>query len=102
MLSWSSQARGFFSGRFSVEQPDECGVLHAWFTDENYERLKRARTLAQKKGVSANAIALAYVLQQSFAPMAAVGTRTIDELRDSFAALSCDLSADDLAWLNLE
>jgi hypothetical protein len=34
--------------------------------------------------------------------MAAIGTRTIDELRDSFAAVTCDLSADELAWLNME
>jgi aryl-alcohol dehydrogenase-like predicted oxidoreductase len=100
MLSWSAQARGFFTGRFSEEQPDELGVLKAWLTDENYERLNRAKELAQKKGVSANTIALAYVLSQSFAPMAAIGSRTIEELRDSFAAAQCHLSNDDLDWLN--
>jgi 1-deoxyxylulose-5-phosphate synthase len=102
ILSWSSQARGFFTGRFSVEQPDELGVLNAWFTDENYERLNRAKVLAQKKGVSPNTIALAYVLSQSFAPMATIGCRTIEELRNSFTAAKCDLSDDELSWLNLE
>jgi aryl-alcohol dehydrogenase-like predicted oxidoreductase len=102
MLSWSSQARGFFTGRFSVEQPDELGVLNAWFTDENYERLNRAKVLAQRKGVSPNTIALAYVLSQSFAPMAAIGSRTIEELRDSFTAATCKLSGEELSWLKLE
>lgn len=101
MLSWSSQARGFFTGRFSAEQPDELGVLHAWLTEDNHERLNRAKTLAQKKGVSPNTIALAYVLAQSFAPMAVIGSRTIEELRDSFAAAKCDLIESELSWLNL-
>jgi aryl-alcohol dehydrogenase-like predicted oxidoreductase len=101
MLSWSSQARGFFTGRFSPEQLDELCVLPAWFAQENFERLNRARELAKKKGVSANAIALAYVLSQSFTPLAAIGCRTIEELGDSFSAVTCDLSDEELHWLKL-
>jgi 1-deoxyxylulose-5-phosphate synthase len=101
MLSWSAQARGFFTGRFSVESPDELGVGNAWYTEANYERLNRAKVLALKKGVSPSTIALAYVLLQGFAPMATIGCRTIEELRDSFTAVNCDLSDDDLNWLNL-
>jgi aryl-alcohol dehydrogenase-like predicted oxidoreductase len=102
MLSWSAQARGFFTGRFSPEQLDELGVLPAWFAEENFERLNRARELAKMKGVSANAVALAYVLSQSFAPLAAIGCRSVEELADSFSTMKCKLSDEELLWLNLE
>ena len=99
VIAWSSLARGFFTGRYSPTNPDEDGVVEAWFTNDNFARLARAQELSQRKKVSTPAIALAYVLAQRFRPFAAVGSRNLDELRDSFSALSCHLTADEIAWL---
>ncbi len=55
LLSWSSQARGFFTGRY-VHLPENRPVdpfiakmIETYRSDENIERLARARTLADEK-----------------------------------------------------
>ena len=76
LLSWSSQARGFFTGRFSPENRDNADLVRVFYSDENWTRLQRAQQLAQEKGVSAIQIALAYVLSQPFPACALIGPRT--------------------------
>ncbi len=99
VIAWSSLARGFFTGLYSPEHPDADGVVEAWFTKDNFARLKRAQDLAKQKGTTPTAIALAYVLSQQFKPFAAVGSRTIEELRDSFSAFKIELTEKELHWL---
>ena len=57
LLSWSSQAQGFFG-------PTQFPA--SWLSDDNHERRERARTLAKEKGIEPTTIALAYVLAQPF------------------------------------
>ena len=52
--------------------------------------------------MTANAIALAYVLCQPFPTFALIGPHSIAELRTSAEALKVTLSPDDLRWLNLD
>ncbi len=42
LLSWSSQAGGFLSGRFAREDRSNADMLRVWYSDENFERLGRA------------------------------------------------------------
>lgn len=102
LIAWSSQARGFFARAISSNELDKGDALAAWLNAKNFERLKRAKVLAKKTGHSANAVALSYVLAHNFKNFAAIGPATIDELHDSFSALSCDLTDDEVGWLNLE
>jgi len=105
LFAWSSQATGFFSGRYTREDANRSGIgpiVSTWFNDGNFERLERARKLAAQKGVTSNQIALAYVLCQPFPTYALIGPQTIDELADSLRALDIELTPQEMRWLNLE
>ncbi len=102
-VAWSSQARGFFvDGRAAPNKLDDEQMVHAWYSDDNFERLNRARQLAKQKGVSTINIALAYVLQQPFPQFAVIGPHNLAELRTTMPALDVELSVKELVWLNLE
>lgn len=53
LLSWSSQARGFFTCRFSPEIRDHADLVRVFYSDDNWERLERAKRLAETKNVTA-------------------------------------------------
>ncbi|MCR2806451.1 aldo/keto reductase [Paenibacillus soyae] len=101
LLSWSSQARGFFTGRFTPEVRDNADLVRVFYSDDNWERLARAKQLAEEKGVTAIQIALAYVLGQPFPTCALIGAQSQAEL------LSCDegsrirLTREEMDWLDL-
>jgi len=101
LMPWSSQAQGFFVRADPADRSDP-GLVRCWYADDNFERLRRARKLAEKKGVRPVNIALAYVLAQPFPTFPLIGPRTIDETRVALDALAVDLTPDELAWLNLE
>lgn len=110
LFTWSSIASGFFSGRVNRENYDgmvEQGLLdestvRAYCTDENFERLDRVEQLAEEKERSIPQVALAYVLGQPLNIYALVGARNGDEISANLQALQTELSADEMAWLNLE
>ena len=110
LFTWSSIANGFFSGRVNRENYDglvEQGLfdesaVRAYCTDENFERLDRVGQLAEEKELSIPQVALAYVLGQPLNTYALVGARNGDEIRANLQALQTELSADEMAWLNLE
>jgi aryl-alcohol dehydrogenase-like predicted oxidoreductase len=101
-LSWSSQAGGFFTGRFSPEIKEDKDMVRVYYSDLNWERYNRAQKLASKKGCNPIQIALAYVLNQKFPTAGIIGPRTVDELRSSYQALQIKLSQDEVSWLHLE
>ena len=117
LLPWSSQARGFFTpwaasvieasskagsgaGLTSVE-PTADELRRTWFSEDNFERRRRAQRLADERGVDLIQIALAYVVRQPFACYPLIGPRQLSETRSSFTALDIELSASELAWLDL-
>ncbi|WP_315371359.1 aldo/keto reductase [Paenibacillus xylanexedens] len=101
LLSWSSQARGFFTGRFTPEVRDNEDLVRVFYSDDNWERLHRAEQLANSKKTTPIQIALAYVLNQTFPTCALIGAQNQAEL------LSCDegsritLTPAEIAWLDL-
>ncbi|MEN0101921.1 MAG: aldo/keto reductase [Curtobacterium sp.] len=101
LLPWSSQARGFFTGRATPEDTSDAELVRCYYSDENFERLRRARELGEQFGVPATAIALAYVLNQPFPTFPLFGPRTIAEARSSMTGLSVDLTPEQVAWLDL-
>ncbi|WP_141504989.1 aldo/keto reductase [Paenibacillus luteus] len=101
LLSWSSQARGFFTGRFTPEVRDNADLVRVFYSDDNWERLERAKQLAEKKGVSAIQIALAYVLNQPFPTCALIGAQTAEELHSCDAGSLIQLTKEEMDWLDL-
>lgn len=105
VFAWSSQATGFFSGRFKPGGEKKLPASHparVWFNEGNFRRLERARELARKKGVTATRIALAYVLCQPLDIYSLIGPCTLEESRDSLQAPGLSLSSAELRWLDLE
>ncbi|MGE0622188.1 MAG: aldo/keto reductase [Pseudomonadales bacterium] len=115
LMPWSSQARGFFTpwaetvmaatGRenpaITAVQPTMAELAGTWFSEENFERRRRAAELAESRGVSLIQIALAWVVNQPFPCFPLIGPRQIAETRSSLAALDIELSPAELAWLDL-
>lgn len=128
LISWSSQARGFYAGRYSREMRDHPERLltsndvtrrdNAWgvsetaftrkmlklyCTDENLERLARAEALGDRKGgYAAVEVALAWLLHKPFPLVPVVGPRTAGELSSCLRGASLVLSEKEIRWLNLE
>jgi aryl-alcohol dehydrogenase-like predicted oxidoreductase len=102
-FSWSSQARGYFlAAELRDRLPEDTRPETCFGSEANAERRKRAEELATKHGVTANNIAMAWVLAQSFKSFALVGPRTRDEIDSTLPACGVQLSATEIAWLNLE
>ena len=102
LFAWSSQAMGFFTGRYHPDDRSNDIVARTWYSDGNWQRYERAQELGQRKGVDATQIAVAYVLAQPFPTFALVGPHTIEETRTTALGLSVSLTPEEVAWLNLE
>ncbi len=101
VISWSSQSGGFFTDRYSPEIVSDADMVRVQYNSDNWERKRRAAVLAQKYGVTANHIALAYVLNQDFPVAAVIGPHQTSELYDSAKALPITLTSEECDWLNL-
>jgi len=101
LFSWSSQARGFFTGRFSPAMQDssdafERRMAQVYCTPENLERRRRAEDLGERKGgYTATEVALAWVLHRPHTTVPVVGPRTPDEMDSCARALSLELSEEE-------
>jgi aryl-alcohol dehydrogenase-like predicted oxidoreductase len=103
LFPWSSQARGFFvDGRADPSDLADPELVRCFYSEDNFERLSRARQQAEKHGVSTISVALAYVLRQPSPTFPIIGPVTVEEAETSMSALGVELSADDVRWLNLE
>ncbi|UJF31909.1 aldo/keto reductase [Paenibacillus hexagrammi] len=102
LLSWSAQARGFFTGRYTPEIRDNADLVRVFYSDDNWQRLRRAEQLAHEKGVSTIQIALAYVLNQPFPACALIGPRNGQEMRSCHEGAQLKLTSQEIAWLDLE
>ena len=103
-VPYSPLGRGFLSGRIrSIEEFDEDDFRRSSprFQGENFAKnldvVDRVAELAQRKGVSASQLALAWVLAQGADVVPIPGTRRIGNLEENVAAADLELSADDLA-----
>ena len=101
LFSWSSQARGFFTDRAGPGIPTTPDMEAAFYSEDNFERRRRAFKLAREKGVEPVTIALAYVLAQKMPTCALIGPRTVAEFRSSMAVFNVVLTEQELAWLDL-
>ncbi|HEU4945584.1 MAG TPA: aldo/keto reductase [Kribbella sp.] len=99
LFPWSSQARGFFTGRAQPEDQSDEELVRCFYSDGNFERLRRARELADKYEVEPTAIALAWLLHQPYPVFPLIGPRQISETRTSLPGLGVSLTDEEVAWL---
>ena len=107
LFTWSSIANGFFSGRLTranfeeVKDQFDSSSIRAYCTEPNFQRLDRAQTLAQDKGLTVPQIALAYVMNQPLNIYALVGARTGEECQADLQTLEIELTQQEMDWLDL-
>ncbi|TVX98689.1 aldo/keto reductase [Cohnella terricola] len=102
LFAWSAQAGGFFSGNFAPDKLDDPEMVRVYYSDENWERYRRAVKLAEEKGVTPIQIALSYVLYQPFPTCAIIGPRNPEEFESSIQAMNLVLTAEEVEWLDLK
>jgi predicted dehydrogenase/aryl-alcohol dehydrogenase-like predicted oxidoreductase len=102
LMPWSSQARGFFTGRAHPDDLSDPELVRCWYSEDNFRRLERVNFMAKERGLLPINIALAYVLSQPFPTFPLIGPRALSETRTSFPGLSVTLTPEELRWLNLE
>jgi len=103
MVPYSSQANGYFGaenaawarGGFAGEAPR----APKFDSPANRRRLLRAIGLAEARGVTANQIALAYLLSQPFPIYPIIGTTNAEHLRDAMGARDLRLTEEERASL---
>jgi aryl-alcohol dehydrogenase-like predicted oxidoreductase len=108
VLSYSSLARGFFSGRLSRDNYEEMkpvlggACVKAYCCEENFQRLDRAAQLAQQIGLTIPQAALAFSLSSPMNVFPLVGAASEAEFQENMKALDYKLTAQERAWLDLE
>ncbi len=102
LFPWSAQASGFFTGRYAPEPRPGGDIERVYYNEPNWERLRRACAVGERHGVSANNIALAWVLGLPLPVFPLFGPRTVAELHESLKALDVRLSPQERSYLNLE
>ena len=103
VLAYSAQACGFFGeanvawarGGFAGPIPKRP----AYDSPQNRRRLLNAIAMADARGVSANQIALAYLLNQPFPVFPIIGTSKPERVHEAFAATTIVLSEEELRTL---
>jgi aryl-alcohol dehydrogenase-like predicted oxidoreductase len=100
--AYSSQANGFFARTWTWPNPDLSGrnaKVKQFATETNIRRALRVSARAAARGVSANQLALAWLLNQAHPTLAVIGGKTVAQVSDSLGALSIRLSTSELADL---
>ncbi len=109
LLAWSALARAYFvEGSAGTAQATAFGTdaravdvaaTAAFDSSANRERRERARLLGRELGLTANQVALAWVLNQPFPTRAVIGVRTIPELEEAAAGADVRLTLEQVRWL---
>ena len=103
IFSWTSQAQGFFSDRADPDDPEARRRFGRYDHPDNWERRRRVRDLARRRGCTPTQLALAWVLRQDgLNVFAIIGPGNVEHLREAVGALDVRLEADERAWVNLE
>ena len=107
-VAYSPLGRGFLTGRFrtegDVDDAKDYRSRHPRFQGENFRRnraiVERVEAIAVEKGVTAGQLALAWVLHQGGDIVPIPGTKHVEYLEQNVAAVSVELTGEDLARLH--
>lgn len=98
LYPWASQGRGCHA----LADPEELRtgpLAESWYSENNLARVQRTRWLAEQRGISATALALAWTSSQPFTVSPLIGPRQVSEVDDSMAAVEVKLPDHERDWL---
>ncbi|WP_168735736.1 aldo/keto reductase [Cohnella fermenti] len=103
VFAFSSQASGFFGGKYGRGLAPEGGraghVQEMYANEASYDRLERVLALSNRLGTRASQTALAYVLSHPFPAFALIGANKLEHLEDSCKAGDLVLTPEQLRYL---
>ena len=113
LLPWSPLAGGWLSGKYERDVPPTGATrlgenpergMEAWQARNDDERTWKTLTvvkeIAERHGVSASQVALAWLTAQPAVTSVIIGARTVEQLRDNMGAASLHLSDEQLQELS--
>lgn len=98
VLSFSSQAKGFFA-RGASGAPQNAKATDRFDCPLNRGRLARVIELARQKQVSVTAVVLAYITSAPFPAAALIGCKSPEQVADSLAFCDFTLTQEERAYL---
>jgi len=105
LMVWSPLAGGFLSGKYSGGETTDGRRTSFKFPPVEPQRgdavIAAMRPIAEAHGVSVARIALAWLLHQPVVTSVIVGAKRTEQLTDNLAATEIDLSAEELASLDV-
>jgi len=105
LMVWSPLAGGFLSGKYSGGETTDGRRTSFEFPPVEPQRgdavIAAMRPIAEAHGVSVARIALAWLLHQPVVTSVIVGAKRTEQLTDNLAATEIDLSAEELASLDV-
>jgi 1-deoxyxylulose-5-phosphate synthase len=99
LLAWSALSAGYVRHAANPEDPVDDPIAQTYDAPANYERMRRAKELARRKGFTLLQVALAYVLIQPFPVLAAIGPTTLKHLDELLGSLQVMLDDPEIAYL---
>jgi aryl-alcohol dehydrogenase-like predicted oxidoreductase len=107
VFAYSSLGRGFLSGKIKSSEADRAKEILGPAADEyaypiNFERLKRAETLAREKNVSVSQIAYSWLMHSDLNVFGITGTESPENIRKTVDALHLELTAAEMEYLHGE
>lgn len=108
VLPWSPLAAGFLSGKYTRGAPPPAGGrLDKWKEryaqyddDRGWRTVDAVRRLAEERGTTPSAIALAWLLAKPTVSSVIFGARSIEQLDANLAAADVALTADEVKALD--
>jgi aryl-alcohol dehydrogenase-like predicted oxidoreductase len=107
VVPYSPLAAGFLTGKYTAGAPAaesrtdrDKEVRESFFSEENWERLRRAQELAEHHGWTVAEIALAWLVSQPIPTVPIVGASSVAQLRGSLQAGDRRLAAEECKHLS--
>lgn len=99
VFAWAAQGAGFFGNAVPKDETAPADLRKAYFTEENFKRLERAKVLASEKNCAPTNISLAYVLAQPLNIAGVIAPHSVAQLENSLRALNVTLSESEIDYL---
>jgi aryl-alcohol dehydrogenase-like predicted oxidoreductase len=108
LMVWSPLAGGLLSGKYALGEGDKTegegrrSKLDFPRVDKKlaFDLVEAMRPMAESRGVTVSAIAIAWLLHQEAVSTVIVGARRAAQLAENLAASDVELTADELARLD--
>ena len=99
LVVWSPLAMGMLTGKYDKGVPagsrfQNEGFAKKFLTEDNAQRVKKLKKIADKLGLSRAQLALAWILRQPGVSSAIVGATKLSQLEDNVKAADITLDAD--------